>query len=172
MSTGSLRLPDRRPRHPSAGWVGVGAIVAAVAAAAATGTVVTASSVTTWYPDVPKPVWTPPAWVFGPVWAVLYVTMAAAAAVVWRSRDRDDVCCPLAAFGVQLALNVAWTVFFFGLRSPLLGFLDVCLLWAAVGVTVTQFFAVSRLAGWLLVPYGLWVTFAAALNGSIVLLGG
>lgn len=166
--------------HPSiatnprgANWYGVVVIVLAVAAVAATGARVTAPAVEDWYSDLPKPSWTPPAWVFAPVWMVLYTMMAVAAAIVWVARDRGgDVCCPLATFGVQLLLNAGWSILFFGLRSPLLGFLDICLLWVATAATVTQFFLVSRPAGWLLVPYWVWLTFAAALNAAIVLLGG
>lgn len=156
----------------SASWVGVAAIVAAVVLVQLIGGWVTAGSVRTWYPGVPKPGWTPPAWVFGPVWTVLYLMMAVAASLVWLARGRSAVCCPLTAFAVQLAANLAWSVCFFGLRSPLLGFIDICLLWVAVGVTVFQFFLVSRLAGWLMVPYWAWVTFAAVLNGAILVLGG
>jgi tryptophan-rich sensory protein len=110
--------------------------------------------------------------VFGPVWTALYAAMALAAAVVWLSRDYDDACCPLCAFGAQLVLNLAWTVCFFGLKNPLLGFLDMCLLWVAVALTTAEFFLVSRTAGLLMLPYWAWVTFAAALNAAIVVLGG
>ncbi len=171
MATMSLHSREQTShRHTS--WWGVAAIVLAVAAVAAIGELATASSVRTWYPEVAKPSWTPPNQVFGPVWTVLYAMMAAAASVVWLSRNRVDVCCSMSAFAVQLGLNLAWSGLFFGLRSPLLGFLDICLLWVAVGVTVVQFFQVSRLAGWLMAPYWMWVTFAAALNASIVLSGG
>jgi tryptophan-rich sensory protein len=146
-------------------------IVLAVAAVAAVGGLVTATSVRTWYPTLPRPAWTPPDRVFAPVWTVLYAMMAAAASIIWVRRAQFDICCPLGAFAIQLILNLAWPLLFFGLRSPLLGFLDICLLWVATGVTVTQFFLVSRAAGWLLAPYWAWVTFAAALNAAIVLLG-
>ena len=156
-----------------ANWLGVAAIVWAVAAVAAIGARVTAPAVESWYPELPKPSWTPPAWVFAPVWTVLYTMMAVAASLVWMMRDRYvDFCCPLGAFGVQLLLNGVWSILFFGLRSPLLGFLDICLLWVTTGATVTQFFAVSRPAGWLMVPYWAWLTFAAVLNAAILLLGG
>jgi tryptophan-rich sensory protein len=164
--------PPHRDDRPNASWVGVGVIVASVAGVAVVGGLVAAEGVKAWYPYIPKPAWTPPDWVFGPVWAVLYLMMAVAASVVWLARDRGDVCCPLAAFGVQLAFNLAWVAFFFGLRDPLFGFLDACALWAAVGLCTVQFFLVSRPAGWLMVPYWLWVTFAVALNGSILVLGG
>jgi len=172
MTTANLHPPiTANPRGAS--WVGIAVIVLAVAAVAVIGAQVTAPAAENWYPDLPKPSWTPPAWVFGPVWTVLYTMMAVAAAIVWVVRDRGgDICCPLGAFGVQLLLNMAWSILFFGLKSPLLGFLDICLLWVATGVTVTQFFLVSRPAGWLMMPYWAWLTFAAALNAAIVLLGG
>jgi len=172
MTTATLypRAERITPRHAS--WLGVVAIVASVTIVAALGGAVTRTTVTTWYLDLPKPGWTPPGWVFGPVWTALYAMMAVAASVVWLSRNVDDICCPLGAFTLQLLLNLAWSVCFFGLRSPLLGFLDIGLLWVAVGVATTQFFLVSRLAGWLMVPYWAWVTFAGALNAAIVLLGG
>src|SRR5262245_6571257 len=152
-------------------WLGVAAIVLSVTGVAAVGALVTAPAVRSWYPDLPRPAWTPPDWVFGPVWTVLYAMIAVAASIVWARRDRIDVCCPLGAFAVHLALNLAWPLLFFGLKSPLLGFLDICLLWVATAVTATQFWLVSRAAGWLFVPYLAWVTFAAALNAAIVLLG-
>jgi tryptophan-rich sensory protein len=158
-------------RPSGAGFRGVAVIVAACVAVLAIGAAVSAPAVEGWYAGVPKPSWTPPRWVFGPVWAVLYAVTAVAASIVWLSR-RGDVCCPLAAFGVQLGLGLAWSVCFFGLRSPLLGFLDVCLLWVLVAVTAVEFFLVSRTAGWLMVPYWLWITFAAVLNATIILLGG
>ena len=164
------RLKRDAKEHP--GLCGVAVIVIACVLVPAIATIVSAPAVDGWYLGVPKPSWTPPDWVFGPVWTALYATMAVAASIVWLSRDRDDVCCPLTAFGVQLLLNLAWSVCFFGLQSPLLGFLDVCLLWVIVAVTTAEFFLVSRTAGWLMVPYWLWVTFAAALNGAILLLGG
>lgn len=164
------RLTREADAHPN--LVGVAVIVAACVGVAALGAAVSAPAVDGWYAGVPKPSWTPPDWVFGPVWTALYATMAVAASLVWVSRNVDDVCCPLSAFGVQLVLNLAWSVCFFGLRSPFLAFLDVCLLWVMVAVTTAEFFLVSRAAGWLMVPYLLWVTFAAALNAAILLLGG
>jgi tryptophan-rich sensory protein len=156
-----------------ANWFGVAVIVLVVAVAAAIGARVTAPAVENWYPELPKPSWTPPVRIFAPVWMLLYTMMAVAAAIVWVMRDRGgDVCCPLGAFGVQLLLNVGWSVLFFGLKSPLLGFLDICLLWIATGATATQFFLVSRPAGWLMAPYWACLTFAVVLNAAILLMGG
>jgi len=168
----SIRTPESGVAKAPPGPIGVALIIAACAVVPAVGVLISAPAVGGWYAGVPKPNWTPPSWVFGSVWTALYAVMAVAASIVWLSRERDDVCCPLTAFTVQLTLNLTWSICFFGLRSPLLGFLDVCLLWVAVAVTTAEFFLVSRVAGWLMVPYWLWVTFAAALNAAIVLLGG
>ncbi len=157
---------------PGPGLIGVAVIVGASALVAALGGLITAPAVDGWYRGLSKPAWTPPDWVFGPVWAVLSATMAVAASIVWLARDCDDVSYPLSAFGTQLVLNFAWMVCFFGLKSPLLGFLEVCLLWVIVSVTVAEFFLVSRAAGLLALPYWLWVTFTASLNAAIVILGG
>jgi len=172
MSSLAAGHPNRTEGAFNPSLWGVAAIVTACAAVPAIAAAVSAPAVEGWYAGVPKPSWTPPEWVFGPVWTALYATMAVAASIVWLSRKCDDVCCPLTAFGVQLALNLIWSVCFFGLKSPLLGFLDVCLLWVTVAVTTAEFFLVSRTAGWLMVPYWLWVTFAGALNAAIVLMGG
>ena len=129
MATMSLHSPEQTS-HRHASWWGVAAIVLAVAAVAVIGGWVTASSVRTWYPDVAKPSWTPPNWVFGPVWAVLYAMMAVAASVVWLSRDRAEVCCPMSAFAVQLVLNLAWRVLFFGFQAHYSGsWISACCGW-------------------------------------------
>lgn len=161
--------PETADQHRTRSIVGVVVIVSACVAVEVVSGLVTAGPVRSWYPDLSKPSWTPPDWVFGPVWTALYGMMAVAASRVWLARDRWEVCCPLAAFGVQLAANLAWSVLFFGLRSPALGLVDVLLLCVLVGVTAGQFFGVSRSAGWLMLPYLGWVLFAAALNASIVL---
>jgi tryptophan-rich sensory protein len=161
---------NKREPATGPGPYGVALIVCACAAVPVACALVSAPSVDGWYAGVPKPSWAPPEWIFGSVWTALYATMALAASIVWLSRRRDDVCCPLTAFGVQLALNLAWSVCFFALKSPLLAFLDVCLLWVITAVTTAEFFLVSRTAGWLMVPSWLWVTFAAILNGAVLIM--
>lgn len=168
----TVGLQSSRPgTPPPASLLGVSIIVGTVVAIEFLSAAVGALGATT-YPNVPIPEWTPPGWVFGSMSNALFALMAVAASVVWLFRDRDDICCPLTAFAIQLGLNLAWNIFFFGLQNPLLGFLTVCLLWITAGVTVAQFFLVSRLAGWLMIPYWGWVTFVAALNAAILLLGG
>lgn len=117
-----------------------------------------------WYQGLAKPTWTPPGWVFGPAWTVLYLLMAVAAWRVWRCGGWTT---PLRWWLVQLALNAAWTPVFFGLKQPGWAFAEIVLLWLAILTTLRQFLAVERTAGWLLVPYLLWVSFAAALNYTI-----
>jgi benzodiazapine receptor len=118
-----------------------------------------------WYRTIAKPSWTPPDAVFGPVWTVLYIMMAVAAWLVWRTGDQ--VRPALILFFVQLALNLAWTLLFFAARSPGLALIEVVFLWLGVLFTMLAFFARSRVAGWLFVPYLAWVSFAAVLNAAI-----
>jgi benzodiazapine receptor len=159
--------------HRTRSWTGVALVVAACLGVQAVAAAVTAAALRgDWYATLSKPAWMPPDHAFGPVWAALYLMMGAAGALVWLARDREDVCCPLVGFGLQLAANLAWVVLFFGLHQPFLAFLDILVLWVLVGLTARHFFEVSRPAGWLMVPYWLWVSFAVALNGSILALAG
>ena len=135
--------------------------------AAGMGSVLTAPSLHPWYATLRKPTWTPPNWLFGPVWTALYLGMAVAAWLVWRQAGFSHARLPLTLFAVQLALNVAWSGIFFGLRSPGVAFLEVVLLWLFILSTAIAFWPLSRTASWLLVPYLIWVTFASALNAAI-----
>jgi tryptophan-rich sensory protein len=128
----------------------------------------TQTSVTTWYPTLVKPGFTPPNWLFAPVWTLLYGMMGVAAFLVWRcGTHRRRVRVALTAFGAQLVLNAGWSFAFFGARSPALGLVVIVVLWGVLAWTVDRFFRVRTGAGWLLVPYLLWVTYALALNGAI-----
>jgi tryptophan-rich sensory protein len=139
--------------------------------AGAIGAIYTSTAIPTWYMTLPKPLLSPPGWVFMPVWTTLYVLMGLAAFLVWRKGiEQKDVRAALDAFGFQLVLNAAWSVFFFGLRSPLLGLIDIAALWLAVVATIIAFRRVSRPAAWLLAPYLAWVSFASYLNLSIWLM--
>jgi benzodiazapine receptor len=140
-------------------------------AAGAIGSVFTRSAIPTWYATLEKPPFNPPDWVFAPVWTLLYILMGVAAFLVWRNGVRNrQIRTALIVFLIQLILNALWSVVFFGLESPLYGFIVIVILWAAILVTVLQFFRISRVASVLLWPYLLWVTFAAILNSSIWLL--
>lgn len=141
-------------------------LLAASAAVAAIGGGATAGSVATWYPTLIKPSFNPPDWIFGPVWTVLYIMMALAAWRVWCA-DHPGRSRALAAYGVQLLLNLAWSVIFFGLQRPDLALLEIVVLVAAVAVILRWFWAIDRLAGVLFVPYLAWISFATVLNAAI-----
>lgn len=119
----------------------------------------------TWYKKLDKPSWTPPDWLFPVAWLVLYIMMAVAA---WRIWDFAGFGIPLYVWGVQLVLNALWSAVFFGLRSPLLGLVEVSALWLSVAATIFTFATVDLFSAALLLPYLVWVSFAAALNGAIV----
>lgn len=134
------------------------------------GSVWTEESVKTWYVTLNKPSWTPPSFVFPIAWTILYTLMAVAAwMVAINEGDPHKKKVAFIAFGVQLFLNLIWSYLFFSLRSPSLAFIDIVLLEIAILATIWAFYRVRPLAGWLLVPYMLWVTFALCLNGAIVL---
>ncbi len=115
-----------------------------------------------WYRSLVRPSFAPPSWVFGPVWTVLYAMMGVAAWFVWRQKGVRRGAMTL--FGIQLALNAVWSGLFFGLQNPALALADIVLLWLAIAGTLWAFFRVIPRAGWLMVPYFAWVSFAAALN--------
>ena len=135
--------------------------------AAGLGSILTTPSIDSWYATLRKPHWTPPNWVFGPVWTALYLSMAVAAWLVWRQVGFSLGKLPLTLFVIQLTLNVAWSGIFFGLRLVDVAFLEVVLLWLFILSTTFAFWSVSRMASWLMVPYLTWVTYAMALNAEI-----
>ena len=120
-----------------------------------------------WYAALRKPSWNPPSWIFGPVWTTLYAMMAVAAWLVWKRGGFAVQRRPLTLFLVQLALNAAWTLLFFGLHAPGVAFAEIVLLWVFIALTLAAFYPVSRVAAWLLAPYLVWVGFAAVLNGTL-----
>jgi tryptophan-rich sensory protein len=123
-----------------------------------------------WYQSLNKPAWNPPNGVFGPVWTALYASMAVACWLVWRRREIPRAGAGLWLFAAQLLLNLGWSVLFFGIREPSWAFFEILLLWTAIATTLVVFWRVRPLAGILLIPYLLWVGFAAILNGTIVML--
>ena len=128
------------------------------------GSLFTTTAIPTWYKTLNKPFFTPPNWIFSPVWISLFILMGISLFFVWRMQGHPRLRIALLFFFVQLILNVLWSVAFFGLRSPLLGLIDIILLWIAILFTILNFLKVSKFAGVLLPPYFLWVSFAAVLN--------
>ncbi len=132
------------------------------------GSVFTTPAIPTWYAALQKPAFTPPNWLFAPAWLTLYLLMAIAAFIIWRKGlAQKEVKTALLIFAIQLILNALWSVAFFGLKSPLAGVIVIALLWVAILFTILRFFRLSAAAGALLLPYILWVSFAAALNMAI-----
>jgi len=132
------------------------------------GSLATTPNIPTWYAALEKPFFTPPSWLFAPAWITLYLLMAIAAFLIWRKGlGEEGVKCALIVFLVQLVLNALWSVVFFGLQSPLYGMVVIIALWIAILLAIIKFFRLSRAAGWLMIPYILWVSFASALNISI-----
>ncbi|RZJ61036.1 MAG: tryptophan-rich sensory protein [Flavobacterium sp.] len=131
--------------------------------------VVTRDSVDTWFTTLEKPVFNPPNWLFAPVWTTLYVMMGVAAGLVWDRIDvqREAVRKALLFFAIQLALNALWSILFFGLQNPLLALIEIVVLWLMIYETFVQFNKINKFAGYLFIPYILWVTFATVLNASI-----
>lgn len=131
--------------------------------------IVTSSSVSTWYPILKKPAWNPPAWVFGPVWTLLYLMMGIASWLVWQKRAQNQALVrrALSWYGLQLGLNLVWSVIFFGLRQVGLALIEIVILWSTLLITIVKFGHIRRDAAVLLLPYLLWMTFAAALNAAI-----
>jgi len=131
------------------------------------GSVSTAGSVKTWYPSLIKPSWTPPSWVFGPVWTFLYITIALSGWLIWRERARRNITAPMTVFFLQLLLNGLWSYLFFGLRNPGLALVDITGLLLLTAAYAVLSWRVSRAASALFLPYICWVGFATALNYGI-----
>jgi tryptophan-rich sensory protein len=132
------------------------------------GSLFTTPTIPTWYASLQKPTFNPPNWVFAPVWISLYFLMGISAFLVWRKGiENPQVNLALRFFIIQLVLNSIWSVLFFGLRSPLLGLVEIIILWTIILLTILYFFKVSKIAGILLLPYFVWVSFATVLNFSL-----
>ena len=127
----------------------------------------TARGVREWYPALRKPPGTPPSWVFGPVWTMLYVLMAISVWLIWRNYGWAGGRSALLLFFGQLALNAAWSGIFFGARLPGVAFAEIAILWLAILFNLVVFYWLLPLAAYLLLPYLLWVTYASYLNAGI-----
>jgi len=137
----------------------------------AIGALFTSPAISTWYATIQKPSFNPPSWIFAPVWTFLFLLMGISLYLVWSKGWKDKkIKTAISIFGVQLALNTLWSLLFFPLQSPLYAFIEIIILWAAILMTINAFYKISKLAAYLLVPYILWVSFAAVLNFAIMIL--
>lgn len=133
------------------------------------GSLITQQSVTTWYPTLEKPFFNPPNWLFAPVWTILYILMGIAAGLIWNKIEveKEAVKKALLFFIVQLLLNLFWSYLFFGLKNILLASVEIVILWLIIFETYVLFKRIEPKAGYLLLPYLAWTTFAALLTFSI-----
>lgn len=130
----------------------------------------TQQSVDTWYKLIEKPVFNPPDWIFAPVWTILYIMIGIAFYLVWQKNFGPNRKRVLTIYFVQLFLNFLWSFLFFGMQSPLAGLIGIILLWVIIFINIKVFYRVTKTAGYLLVPYLAWVSFALILNFSIVII--
>lgn len=130
----------------------------------------TNQSVSTWYLTLEKPWWNPPGWVFGPVWTILYLMIAFSGWLIYKAKPSYRRSTALVFYGGQLILNFFWSFFFFFLKSPILGLIDILLLSLLIILTIINAWPVRRLAAILLIPYLIWVMYATTLNVAIWLL--
>lgn len=131
------------------------------------GSFFTIGSIKDWYIVLVKPALNPPAWIFGPVWTMLFILMGYALYLVWKNEGRKSKRLAYSAFGIQMVLNVLWLIIFFGLHSPGGALAEIVFLWLAILVTIIAFAKISKSAALFLVPYIIWVSFAIYLNYSI-----
>jgi len=157
----------QRPMAPLTSPIMLLVFVVVCLAAGRLGAALTEPALETWYRGLAKPGWTPPDVVFPVAWSLLFLAMGIAAWLVWKAAERGEARLPLTLFFGQLAINVAWSFSFFGQRNPFLGLVCWAALFVAVVLTTIAFSRVSRPAGWLFLPYLLWLGFAGALNFAI-----
>ncbi len=132
------------------------------------GSLFTMSQIKSWYADIKKPSFNPPDWIFGPVWSFLFLLMGVSLYLVWSGGISGiSIKTEIIIFVIQLALNILWSILFFGIHSPKLAFVDIVFLWAMILLTVFEFYSINNTAGLLLIPYFLWVSFALILNFEI-----
>ena len=133
----------------------------------ATSGLLTIEGINEWYPFLLKPFFNPPNYIFGPVWTVLYLVMGISLFLIWDSDESKFRTRALAVFSAQLLLNFLWSFLFFYLRSPLFALIDIMLLWWLISTMISLFVKINKTAGYIQIPYLLWVSFATVLNASI-----
>lgn len=143
-----------------AGWIGLACITAGIGGLAS----INASD---FYLQLSLPDWAPPPWVFGPVWSVLFLMMGVSAWLVWRVNGFRPARLALSLFLIQLVFNALWSWLFFAWHHGAFAFIDILILWTLIVATLIRFWRIRPIAGWLLLPYVMWVSFAAALNYAI-----
>ena len=134
------------------------------------GSLATFPNIASWYAALEKPLFSPPNWLFGPVWTLLYVLMGLSLYLLWTSRAKGIKTNAFIAFSIQIVMNALWSIVFFGFHSPIGGLVVILLLLIAIAFTIRYFWHFSKIASYLLLPYFLWVSFATVLNIAIITL--
>ena len=155
------------PKKRKIDWIKLFISLTIPLAAGFIGSFFTDASVSTWYQTINKPFFNPPSWVFGPVWTTLFILMGVALYLVWIKWPKKQTKLAIYFFSAQMVLNIAWSFFFFYLQKPLYSFIEIIILWAAILGTIITFYKVDKRTFYLLLPYILWVSFAAFLNYMI-----
>lgn len=129
------------------------------------GSFFTISSIPTWYATLQKPSFSPPNWLFGPAWIILYILMGISAYLIWQEVEQNKAArSALWLFWIHLFFNAIWSIIFFGLQNPGLAFIDIIIIWFLIVVLMIKFWRINHWASYLLIPYLLWVSFAGVLN--------
>jgi translocator protein len=135
------------------------------------GSIFTVPAIPEWYRLLDKPSFSPPNWVFGPVWTILFILMGIAVYFIYRHGIRSiQIRDAVLVYGVQFFFNLLWSYLFFGLRSPALGLSGILVLWVSIAATMKLFYKIEKVSAYLLIPYFLWVSFATLLNAAIYIL--
>ncbi|MCX6739709.1 MAG: tryptophan-rich sensory protein [Candidatus Parcubacteria bacterium] len=145
-------------------WFRLVASIAICELAGIIGSFFTMDGVRNWLPTLIKPSFNPPNWIFGPVWTLLFLLMGISLYLVWEKKAEIKA---LIIFGLQLLLNILWSVLFFYMHNPLSAFIEIIVLWILIFLTIIEFYKISKRASYLLIPYLLWVSFAAVLNFTL-----
>jgi tryptophan-rich sensory protein len=132
------------------------------------GSLFTAPSIDSWYSELIKPSFNPPSWIFSPVWTILFILMGISLYIVLEKGIKKKYYkTALVIFGVQLFLNLLWSIIFFSLHSPFFAFIEIIFLLVAIIFTIVYFYKISKISAYLLIPYLVWVSFASILNFMI-----
>lgn len=132
------------------------------------GSIFTTPAIPIWYASLNKPSFTPPSWLFGPVWLLLYTLMGISLYLIWqKGLENKKVKSAFLLFLINLVFNSLWSVLFFGFKNPQIALVDILLVWVLIIILMLRFLKIDKIASYLLIPYLLWVSFATALNFSI-----
>jgi len=134
------------------------------------GSIFTITGLESWYGGLTKPAWNPPNWLFAPVWTLLFTLMGVASYIIWRYYPKKEAKKALVLYLIHLPVNIFWSVLFFGLQSPLLALIEIVIMWVLILLIIIKFYKVKKIAGYLLIPYLAWVSFATLLNFTIVII--